>query len=289
MADIADCRVIVFDPKHWGTFERFQHFYFNTYPFGRYMQSVVSGAASHFHKALYLEAIAKEFSPKLVEDKQELEDYGHTSARRSNELSALIEAAILELYSSLDCTRKVISEIYKSHRGVKDSTRKLFQAMFDNKVAESVPSDIRNAFQEAYSWYPEFLKIRDVLTHSDTGSCSLGDDGKIRYMNFATGDGKRSFIKEDIFQYLETLQGHVNRFIGRTFAYLNMTLRDEEVRQVCGFFGGLIYTRRVKPNEAIDFNSGRCINWFDSPGKPRCPLADKCGAYRNPCADSNAT
>ena len=154
--------------------------------------------------------------------------------------------------------------------------------MFDKNVAETVPSEIRETFGAASLWYPEFLKIRDALTHSDIGSCHLGDDKKISYMNSGTGDGKRPFIKEDIFQYLGTLQEQVNGFNGSIFAYLNTTLLDEEVQQTCGVFGGLVYTRRVKPNEAIDFNSGRCNNWFDSPGKPCCPFADTCGAHKNP-------
>lgn len=289
MADIADSKVIVFYPEYWGTLERFQHFYFNTYPFKRYMQSVVRGAANHFVKALCLAEIAKEFSPKLSEDESELKEHGYTDAKRSKELSALIESVILELYSSLDCTRKIISEIYKTHQGVRDSTHKLFNNMFEGTVAETVPLEIRDTFQSASSWYPEFLKIRDVLTHSDVGSCHLSKDGKIRYANFATGDGKRPFAKEDIFQYLDTLQEQINRFTGSIFAYLNTTLRDDEVQQVCGFFGGLCYTRYVKPSEAIDFNGGKCNNWFDSPGKPRCPLADTCKAHETPYTNSIAT
>jgi hypothetical protein len=226
--------------------------------------------------------IALEISPKLAEDESELKEHGYTDSKRSKELSALIESVILELYSSLDCTRKIISEIYKTHRGVRDSTHKLFNNMFEGTVAETVPLEIRDTFQSASSWYPEFLKIRDALTHSDVGSCHLSKDGKIRYSNFATGDGKRPFTKEDIFQYLDTLQEQINRFTGSIFAYLNTTLHDDEVQQLCGIFGGLGYTRYVRPSEAIDFNSGKCNNWFDSPGKPRCPLADNCGAHRRP-------
>lgn len=288
MADIADSKVIVFYPEYWGTLEKFQKFYFNTYHFKRFMQAVVSGSANHFHKAQYLKSIALEISPKLAEDESELEEHGYTDAKRSKELSALIESVILELYSSLDCTRKIISEIYKTHQGIPDSTHKLFNSMFEGKVTETVPLEIRDTFRAASSWYPELLRIRDVLTHSDVGSCHLSKDGKIRYANFATGDGKRPFTKEDIFQYLDTLQEQINRFTGSIFAYLNTTLRDDEVQQVCGFFGGLVYTRHIKPSEAIDFNGGRCNNWFDSPGKPRCPFADTCEAHKNPYTNSIA-
>lgn len=278
MVDIAESKVIIFNPENWGTLERFQKFYFKTYPFKRYMQNVVSGAANHYRKALCLTAIALELSPKLVDDDTELAQKGYTDAKHSNELSAIIESVILELYSSLDCTRKVISEIYKGHKGVKDSTHGLFNAMFENKVADTVPSEIRETFRAA-SWYPELLKIRDTLTHSDIGSCHLGEGNKIFYTNSGTGDGYRSFSKEDIFQYLYTLQEQINRFNGNIFAYLYTTLKDEEVQQACGIFGGLFYMRYVRPKDAIDFNSGRCDHSFDSSGKPRCPFADICAAY----------
>jgi hypothetical protein len=66
MVDIADRKVIAFYPENWGTLERFKHFYFNTYQFKRYVQSVVSGAANHYIKALRLAVIAQESSPKLA-------------------------------------------------------------------------------------------------------------------------------------------------------------------------------------------------------------------------------
>jgi hypothetical protein len=44
------------------------------------------------------------------------------NARNSKELSAVMEGIILELYSSIDCTRKIINEIYGKYRGIPDST-----------------------------------------------------------------------------------------------------------------------------------------------------------------------
>jgi hypothetical protein len=152
--DSVNCKVITFSPKIWGTQQRFEHFYSSTYSFNRYTQYAIKGSSNHFYKALHFLNVAKDISPKLTEDNAELEKKGYTDSARSGELSALVEAIILEFYSSIDCTRQIVTTIYKKHQGVPQSTRKFFQAAFDDKVAETVPLDIREAFR-ASQWYPE--------------------------------------------------------------------------------------------------------------------------------------
>jgi hypothetical protein len=279
--DQANCTVIIFSPRNWGSLQRFEHFYPTTYSFDRNTQYAIKGAANHFYKALHLFNLAKEFSPRLNEDNAELEKNGYTDSVRSNELSALVEAIILEFYSSIDCTRHIVTTIYKNHRGVKQSTRKFFQAAFKGTVAETVPLDIREAFKTA-GWYPGLRRIRDSLTHSDIGSCRLDKTTQsVSYMHAGLGDNKRAFVIKDIFEYMDTLNAQINQFTGKVFNCLNGTLLDKELLQMCGIFNGFAYSRFVKPSDAVDFNSGRCNPWFDSSSIACCPFADKCTAYKN--------
>jgi len=95
-------------------------------------------------------------------------------------------------------------------------------------------------------------------------------------------DGNKCLIIEDAFERIETFKREVNSFEGMIFGVLNQTLKDEEVFQVCGFFGGRAYSRFVRLSDAVDFDSGRCdaLRWFEKEGNPRCPFADNCGAYQ---------
>src|SRR5690242_3339731 len=124
--------LIRFAPNRWGQLERFAQLHSGTFQFTPTTQKALSGATNHFHKAITLKNIAIKLVPNLELDEKELEARGFTSALNSKELSAVIEGVILELYSSIDCTRKVISEIYGKYPGIpKVSTRKLFQNAFD--------------------------------------------------------------------------------------------------------------------------------------------------------------
>jgi hypothetical protein len=276
-----NCTLIMFAPRNWGTIQRFEHFYASTYSFDKNTQYTIKGAANHFYKALHILNVAKDISPRLEEDNAELEKKGYTDSVRGKELSALVEAIILELYSSIDCTRHIVTTIYKNHKGVKQSTRKFFQAAFNSTVADTIPVDIREAFKTA-QWYPELRRIRDSLTHSDTGSCHLDKTAQtISYMHAGLCDDKRAFIIKDIFEYIDTLKDQINLFTGKVFYCLCGTLLDKEVWQMCGIFNGFVYSRFVKPSEAVDFNSGKCNPWFDNSSIVRCPFADKCVAYKN--------
>ncbi len=277
-----ECIALVFTPERWGTLERFQRFYSKTYTFDKDTQRALPGAANHFHKAALLLQVAKGHVPLLQEDREQIEATGYTPACRGKELSAIIESIILDIYSSIDCTRKIVTFIYAKQRGVKRSTRKLFQACKNDEVADTVPEAIRKAFKSS-DWYPDILRLRDALTHSDIGLCHVDKaTGKLFYIHAGLTDGDKALVIEDILSYIEKLITQVNQFLGAIFAHLNTTLVDEEVWQMCGIFGGRIYSRFVKPSEAVDFNSGRCdaFKWFEKPENPRCHLAERCGAYK---------
>lgn len=289
--NISECKVIVFAPDKWGTLEHFRYFYTPTYTFNPDTQKALSGAVNHFHKAYTILRVAHQHTAKLAEDRDQLQERGYTPAQRGKELSALIESVFLDLYSSIDCARKVVTFIYRNHRGVKQSTRKFFQAVANGTVDVTVPKEIRNAFANAH-WYVDFRRIRDALTHSDIGSCHLDEkSGKVFYMHAGLGIKGKALIIEDVFAHIEELIGHINQFIGEVFLYLNGTLEDDEVWQACGMFGGRLYSRWVRPSEAKDFNSGRCdaFKWFEMEENPNCPFMNTCEAYRRKVNDRVGT
>lgn len=278
-----DYNLIQFAPEHWGTLERFEHFYSGTYSFDKFTQKALPGASNHFRKSLILKDVAIRQTQLLAEDDHELEKKGYTSAKRGKELSAIIEASIQELYSSIDCARKVVSHIYRNHRGMKQSTRKLFHAAKEGKIAVTVPEAIRTAFASA-DWYDDFRILRDQLTHSDVGFCHRDkNSGKIAYLNGALGNAERAFVIPDILAYFDELVKSINKILGEIFNSLNQSLNDKEMFQFCGIFSGRVYSRMVKPSEAVDFNSGRCSAyvWFEKEDQPVCPFKNTCGAYLN--------
>ena len=145
------------------------------------------------------------------------------------------------------------------------------------------PEQLIIAVTEA-TWYDAFRKIRDELTHLNTGSCHKDKDtGKIRYMHSGFTTSGKSLKIEDIFEKIEQTFSEVNQFVGRVFAYLLTQLKDEPVLQLCGCFDGRMYTRYVSPHDAIDFHGGVCDarKWFDLEGNPSCIFVSQCGAYKN--------
>jgi hypothetical protein len=261
---------MIFAPERWGTLEKFQKFHHNTYTFNKNDFHALQGASNNLHKALTLYRVAKQHIITLEEDNEQLKKTGISSGIRGQELSALIESTIIALYSSLDCARMVVTGIYKNHRGVKQSTRKFFQSCYHGSIALTVPAEIRSAFKDA-SWYYDFMKLRDTLIHSDVGSCHQdGENKKIIYFLPALGTNTRVKVIDDIFEYIDKL-----------IRQINSLLNDTEIKQYCGIFNKRFYWRLVKPNEAIDFNSGRCDahKWFDTTEISKCPFISTCGAY----------
>jgi hypothetical protein len=184
--------------------------------------------------------------------------------------------------SSVDTAKKIVTHLYPKYRGFPDSTRKTFQTAEKGTIDERVPEKIRSAFRGA-TWYAPFRQLRNVLTHVGPGGCHLDPQtGKVGYYHNAIRNGNQVMYIPDIFKELNRYTRDVNQFLGQVFGSLNESLKDKEVSQLCGVFGGRLYSRHVRPSEAFDFNSGRCdsYKWFDLPGNPRCPFIDKCAAYQ---------
>lgn len=271
-----------FAPETWGAVERFSHLSAETYHFPPHIHGCVTGTTANFQRAELLRKIAMEMVPLLQADRAELEAKGFTQAEEGRKLTAVLESSVTALYSSLDSARKVVTHVFSKHQGLPESTRKTFQNSADGKLDPRLPERIRHAFATA-SWYPRFRRLRDALTHVGPGSCHLENQtGKVMYFHDAIREGTTVTHIPDIFATLDVYFQDVNLFLGQVFTALLETLKDDEVWQMCGVFGGRIYSRFVRPSEAKNIHSGRCdaYKWFELPENPWCPLADKCEAYK---------
>jgi hypothetical protein len=272
--------VRVFAPELWGEVDRFMNLHGETYKFSGRDSRAVTGVKNHFQKAITLQALAVKLRPGLDVDQQQLETRGYTPALNSYELSAVIEASILELYSSVDCTVKVLRAVYgNGSRSFPESTRRLFNTF--EKVTGSFPDKVKEVFREA-DWYDGLVYLRDELTHLATGSCSLDHKtGIVQYMHLGMRLHGSVYVIEDIFAWLADIISKINGFLGSIFRVLNSTLKSTPVQQTCGFVEGRILLRYLDPTEPLTFDSGRCFayRWFERPENPTCPFAGNCGAY----------
>lgn len=281
--------VRVFTPELWGQVDKFSQFYKSTHTFNSDTIKAVSGINGHFQKALTLRNLAKRLEPNLAIDESEIQEKGYTPANYSMEFAAVIEEVFTELYSSIDCTRKVIVSIYKRCRGIPDSTRKIFDRAAKAQIG-GFPEELQQAFYSA-TWFEELLAIRDELTHSNIGSChkQIGKS-EIIYLHHGIMRNKKPLVIEDIFKKIDEFINGVNLFLGQIFHFLNSKLKSEPTFTMCGFFFGRGYARTLAIAEHIDFNSGACQSrqWFDSDPAFRCPFADNCGAYNRAAVSGDA-
>ena len=272
-----------FTPENWPEWEKFERLYEGTYAkFSAHDRKAVLGVGSHYRKALRLITLAAKLAPNLVTDSEELAQQGHTSAANTKEFAAVIEAAYLELYSSVDCTRMVLVATLPKVRGMpRASTRKLFKWVFDGLTGDDFPSAARAAIMNA-DWYDVLRTLRDELTHGTLGLCHRDDrNGKISYIHFGVVRDGMPLNVIDLTAWLGELIGGVGRFMVEIFRLLNADLGTKPVEVECGFFHGHRFTRMLAMAETIDVNSGTCNSriMFDREPKFRCPHADECGAY----------
>jgi hypothetical protein len=273
--------VRIFAPEQWGEIDRFVNLHAETYRFHGRDARALSGVRNHFQKSITLQSLAVKLRIGLNIDEEQLEKRGYTAALNSHELSAVIEASILELYSSLDCAVKVLRVVYgHSSRSFPESTRKLFNNF--EKITGSFPDTLKQVFRKA-DWYNGLLYIRDELTHLATGSCTLDHKtGNVRYLHMGMKLRGSVYIIDDIFMWLADTTNQLNSFLGMIFHVLNLTLKSTPVQQTCGFVEGRILLRYLDPTEPLTFNSGQCFayQWFERPENPTCPFVETCGAYQ---------
>jgi hypothetical protein len=222
--------VRTFAPEQWGEVDRFSRLYGKTFPsFERVERRAVSGVGNHLEKAFILRNLAMRLRPNLEVDAMQLEKKGFSPDNNSRELSAVIESVFTEMYSALDCTRKVIVAIHPDARGIPtNSTRKLFRKVQKNELDGVLHTALVEAFKRA-TWYEDLLKVRDELTHSDVGRCHLdGKKGKVSYMHTGLGNQTKAFVIDDIFERLGKNLNDVNLFLGKVFRYLNSLQREPQ-------------------------------------------------------------
>jgi hypothetical protein len=272
--------VLLFVPELWGQVEQFSKLCSETYKFDEREQRALAGVGQHFDKAVIFQELAVKLRPNLAVDEAELNERGCTPATNSRELGAVIEAAILELYSSVDCTAKVLHAIYgATSTGFKKSTRTLFKS-FDS-IGGSFSDAVKDVFR-GVNWYKRFCFFRDELTHGGTGSCHLDEATKsVRYIHVGIKTNGTPLIVDDVFIWFSGLMEAVNAFLGQIFHFLRNSLKSARVMQICGMVEGRFLMRFVDPTEHITFASGDCFSyqWFEKPDAPTCPFVAHCGAY----------
>jgi hypothetical protein len=276
-----DYTVRTFAPEQWGQVDRFATFFAASFPEATSIERrAVPGVRNHFRKALVLRALAIRIAPMLAIDSQQLHDKGYTPADHAVELAAVVENVFTEIYSSVDCTRRVVSARYPV-RGMPDSTRRTFTRVRSGALDNVLPAELLSAFKEA-DWYDPLRVLRDELTHSDIGSVNHNAaTGRVSYMHMGLGNSERAFIIEDIFGRMDADIDAVNLFLGKVFYHLNTLLKDSPTVQLCGMHEGKALIREIRPEPTITFDSGKClaVAWIEVDGKPVCPLL--CGAYWN--------
>ncbi|UYO00896.1 MAG: hypothetical protein KIT02_06755 [Devosia sp.] len=271
---------IMFAPDRWGQIDKFHKFWSPTYEFASRDQRALTGVRAHFDKAIRLVRLAERLRPNLRRDIDQLNKNGFTPAEHARELATIIEAAILELYSSIDCTVKVLRAVYgPGTKGFQDSTRKTFQK--PHRMQGTFPDELKAQLVGA-TWYGRLQRLRDDLTHLDTGHVHL-DEGSdvVRYSHYGMKEGAAPLTIPNVFAWFFELFEQVNSFLGAIFHHLNATLKDEPVFQMCGMVDGRVLHRYVSPVGNLTFDSGSCGAWiwFERPENPSCPFKDQCGAY----------
>jgi len=157
---IADA-LLFFAPEHWGEVERFSHLCSGTYAFDERGQRALAGVKQHFEKAGIFRGLAATICPRLRIDRDQINAQGFTPATHSREMAAVIEASIVELYSCIDCTAKVLRAIYgQRSTGFRESTRSLFAKVDD--IGGDFPDALKDAIRRA-DWFPRLLFLRDEL------------------------------------------------------------------------------------------------------------------------------
>ena len=274
-------KVRTFVPELWGEVDFFRHFHVGTHTFKFDTTKALSGVTNHFQKALILHQLSLKLLPNLAIDAEEIQSKCYTAATNAKEFSAVLEEVFTELYSTIDCTRKVIIAIYPRTRGLQNSTRKLFKKVRCNLLGLDFPTELKQAIAES-DWYDELLVIRDELTHSDIGHCWIDrETNMVTYMHTGINCDGKPLIINDVIGRIQCLIESINKFLGTIFHFLNTQLKFTTISELCGIFYGRGYLRKLSLETPIDFNSGVCQShtWFDREVEFRCPFASSCGAY----------
>lgn len=272
--------VRVFAPERMREVDRFKIFSGTQHEFRARDWRTLSGVENHFHKAGTLLSLAQRLLHDLEADEKELEEKGFTEAQASRDVAAMVEGVIVELYSVVDCTARLLFVIYRAEsKGFRDSTSRLFERV--ENISGSFPDRLKFTIGKA-DWFNELRSIRDELIHRDTGRCSKNQQtGLLDYWHSNLWDGEKQKPIEDVFGWLLKMRDRVNELIGEVFNELNKGITSGSANQLCGFVEGRGLMRSLDASMPLDFDNGVCLShqWFTLPENPSCPFMDKCGAF----------
>jgi hypothetical protein len=170
-----------FVPEQWGELDAFAKLCSGTYRFNSRERRALAGVRQHLDKALIFVDLAQRLRPGLDIDRTQLNERGFSHAEHSRAMAAVVEAAVVELYSSVDCVAKVLVAIYgKRSRGLKASTRNLFAGV--DSIRGDFPDALKVTIRGA-GWFGRLCFLRDELTHLGAGGCNLPDGtDKVRFL-----------------------------------------------------------------------------------------------------------
>lgn len=276
--------ITFFDPKHWNELDRFYKFHTTTYKLSPIFHRAISGARNHLVRANSLRRLADKYRTSLAIDSNKNNTGRSIDNTKNHELTTIVESFFLSLYSAVDCTCKgVIFNIYNNKvDGISKSTRQLFTRASDNKIGTGVPQVIMSSLREA-SWYSDFMKLRDEITHLDVGYCFYNNETKqIAYCHQGLKSNNTGLLIDDIYERMNKLFDNVYKFLMQIYGELNKGLENKEIKHLCGFFNNHIYQRNIRLSETDDFNSGHCasFHWFEKNINLSCPFVSTCGAYK---------
>lgn len=270
----------MFAPEYWAEVQKFRNLHSGTYKFNRQEQLALAGVLANFNKALRLLRTAEQLLPTLETDNAELEAEGMTAGENAAQLNTVFEAMVLSLYSTLDCSAKVVRAVFgRGARNFRASTTFTFENFH---LIAGLPPLVTSALAQA-RWFRPLRLLRDQLTHYTEGHSLLDPrTGRLQYMHEGVTRRGRPLIIPDAMIWANAYLQGINAFLGAVFHAMNETLDDSPVMAVCGMIQGRVLHRYISPKEPMSFQSGQCGAWvwFEKHDNPTCPFAENCGAYQ---------
>ena len=195
-----------------------------------------------------------------------------------------VVAAVLQLYSSVDCTAKVLRAVYgEASRGYKDSTRFLFKDF--PKITGAFPEAVKE-YLSGVAWHEDLRFLRDELSSSRDRIVPSGRSkepclvsGRLYLARRkAAGVGRRDSDGSTL-----TLQ-NVNGFLSLVFHVLNGTLADTRIVQFCGlkWKAACLCSASIQPRRSPSRSANACrIYGSNVAGRTLLPFVTACGTYTN--------
>jgi hypothetical protein len=275
--------ILIYAPEHWDYVVRFSKWHGEPFENNRDLSKGLSTITGHRDKFQTLAGQATQLVPKLVEERNQLNERGYSPGDKAREFTSIIETLVCELYSCLDGLRTCIHAIYPHVQGVqKKSTEKMFSRATEGKYGDGFPPELCTFLKIAYEdWYLDLRRIRAELTHGTVGYCSIQEDQRISYIHQGLGSQNCALIIDDIIDWVNKNANHVNSLLNTICKFWFDQLEPREVLEPCGIYQGRMLMRAIEITEPVNQDSGLCgfRDAFEEEPGWTCPLRDTCGAY----------